>query len=104
MCGRRVRTGGADVRVVTVHVPEPLRELTAGRSELRIEAGDVGEVLARLRADEPLLARRLFRDDGELRGHVNLFVNGRDVRRLEAADRGLSEDAELFIVPSVAGG
>ena len=89
---------------VTVHVPAPLRELTGGRSRIPIEATSVDWVLADLRDCEPLLSDRLFMDGGELRGHVNLFLNGSDVRRLEGERRTIRSDAELFIVPSVAGG
>jgi len=90
--------------VVTIHVPAALRDLAGGRSELRVEAHDVRDAMRRLRDEEPVLSRRVFRDDGEVRGHVNLFLNGRDVRRLSAAECVISADSELSIVPSVAGG
>jgi molybdopterin converting factor small subunit len=90
--------------LVTVHVPSGLRELTAGRSTLEVRAASVTEVLERLRSSEPLLAARLFGDDGSLRGFVNLFLDGTDVRDLPTADARLEADAELAIVPSVAGG
>lgn len=90
--------------LVTVHVPSGLREMTDGRSTLVVRAASVSEVLERLRSSEPLLAARLFADDGSVRGFVNLFLDGVDVRDLSPAGARLEADAELAIVPSVAGG
>ena len=55
---------------------------------------------------ERLFVERLQRyaDDGSVRGYINLFLNGADVRHLDAADRTVSRDSVLSIVPSVAGG
>ena len=62
------------------------------------------QVLNRLRSAEPLLAGRLFADDGSVRGFVNLFLDGVDVRSLGPEGGSIEADAELAIVPSVAGG
>jgi molybdopterin synthase sulfur carrier subunit len=89
---------------VTVHVPAPLRELTGGRARFAVEASTVDEMFTGIRTAEPLLAGRIFDDEGTVRGFVNLFLDGRDVRRLEPESRGIVSDAELSVVPSVAGG
>ena len=54
--------------------------------------------------DEPLLAGHLFADDGRVRGYINLFVNGVDLRLLEPGRRQLPPGSVVTIVPSVAGG
>ena len=99
-----VAAGVSGLPRMTVHVPGPLRELTDGRDRLHFEARTVDEVLERIREMEPLLAGRLFADDGSVRRYINLFLNGSDLRHLETADRTLSHDSVLSIVPSVAGG
>ena len=90
--------------VVTVHVPAALRELTEGCPSLRLEASSIAGALRTLRESEPLLATRLFADDGSIRGFVNLFLDGTDVRALDVDAGVIDSDAELSIVPSVAGG
>ena len=90
--------------IVVVHVPAALRELTGGRATVSVEATTLGEVLSRLRESEPLLSGRLFSDDGSIRGFVNLFLNGVDVRGLGPEATPITTDAHLSIVPSVAGG
>ena len=83
---------------VTVQVPSSLRELTGGREEIRLEAGTVDEVLDQIRDEEPLLAGRLFSDDGRVRGFINVFVNGTELRHLEADRREVSPGSILTIV------
>ena len=89
---------------VTLRVPSPLRELTEGRGTIRFDVDSVDELLDRVRRREPLLAGHLFADDGEVRGYINLFVNGIDLRLLEPGQRRLPPGSVVTIVPSVAGG
>jgi len=91
-------------RSVTVHVPAPLREFTEGRELLVLEADTVDEVLDQIRRTEPLLAGRLFADDGEVRGFINVFVDGTELRHLGIEHREVQPGTVVTIVPSVAGG
>jgi len=93
-------SGGHSVRV---RVPESLRELTAGRAEIELEASTVEEVLAFIRRTEPLLAGRLFAEDGRVRGFINVFVDGVEIRQLRAGQE-VKPGAIFTVVPSVAGG
>jgi molybdopterin converting factor small subunit len=94
----------ADPPTVKVQVPASLRELTGGREEITVEAGTVDEVLDLIRSTEPLLAGHLFADDGRLRGYINVFVDGTELRHLGAGHRDVGAGAVFSIVPSVAGG
>ncbi len=92
------------VHPVIVHVPAALREFTGGRERLELEAATVDEVFDQIRRAEPLLAGRLFADDGQVRGFVNVFVDGTEFRHLQPGHRGVQPGAVVTIVPSVAGG
>ena len=99
------RTARMSDRVpVTIQVPAALRELTGGRAEIEIAARTVEEVLEQLRHDEPMLAGRLFADDGFVRGYINVFVDGTELRHLEEGRREINPGTVFTIVPSVAGG
>lgn len=89
---------------MALRVPSSLRELTDGRTSIGFDVATVDELLDRVRRDEPLLAGHLFADDGQVRGYVNLFVNGVDLRLLEPGQRRLPPGSVVTIVPSVAGG
>jgi molybdopterin converting factor small subunit len=94
----------SDRGLVTVRVPEPLRDFTGGRGQLHLDAGTVDAVLEQIRRTEPLLAGRLFEDDGSVRGFINVFVDGTEIRHLEAGRREVGPGSVVAIVPSVAGG
>lgn len=89
---------------VTLRLPASLRELADGRAEVRVEATSVGEALRGLAGTAPLLASRLLADDGSVRPFVNLYLDGVDVRSLPEGGDRIVDDAEIAVVPSIAGG
>jgi molybdopterin converting factor small subunit len=89
---------------VTVSIPAPLREFTAGAAEIRLDAPTVGAALTRIGADYPGFLGRILTPEGGLRPFVNVFVNADSVKALEGLDTPLPADARVLIVPAVAGG
>jgi molybdopterin synthase sulfur carrier subunit len=89
---------------VTVRVPTTLRTLTGGVSEVAVEGGTVGEVVAALEASYPGFRDRLLDDAGKLRRFVNVFVSDDDVRFLQGLDTPVPAGETVSIVPAVAGG
>jgi molybdopterin converting factor small subunit len=51
----------------------------------------------------PGIAERLV-TEGELRRFVNVYVDGEDVRFQQGLATSVPEDAEVAIIPAVAGG
>jgi len=82
----------------------PLRDLVDGQASILVEAESVDDALASVRGRHPTLAARLLEASGQVRPHVNLFLDGRDVRALAAGEQQIDRAAELVIVPSIAGG
>ncbi len=89
---------------VTIRVPTTLRSLTAGESEVHVEAGTVSSVLEALDQKHPGFSERLLDESGELRRFVNVFVSDDDVRFMDGLDTEVPEGETLSIVPAVAGG
>lgn len=87
-----------------VRIPAPLTAHAGGRTELRLEADTLAEILVSLAKLEPLLASRLLADDGSQRDYVNLFLDGRDIRSIGQEDQQIKPGSVLTIVPSIAGG
>ncbi len=66
------------------------------------EGGTVREVLDRVFADDPLLRGYVLDDQGRLRRHVNVFVDGEPI-----ADRVRLSDAagaEIHVLQALSGG
>jgi sulfur-carrier protein len=98
-------TGSAEV--VTVRLPGVLREDAGGLGEVSVQVGDgcqVRDVLAELARRWPALGRRVLDDTGTLRRHVNVFVDGDDVRSGAGDRTPVGDGAVVHLLPSVAGG
>ena len=89
---------------VLVRIPTPLRALTKGQGDLRVEAGTVKEALDQLEKDFAGLKSRLCEDDGSIRRFVNIYVNDEDIRFLQGTGTSLKTGDEVSIVPAMAGG
>ncbi len=89
---------------VTVRIPTPLRKLTAGQEEVKIEGATVTEVLNNLESAHPGIGERLLDEKGGIRKFVNIYVNDEDVRFLENTDTQLKDGDEVSIIPAIAGG
>ena len=89
---------------VTVRIPTTLRPLSGGASQVQVDGGTLGAVLANLEGAHPGFKDRLFDDDGALRKFVNLFVADDDVRFLQGLDTPVPDGETVSIIPAVAGG
>ncbi len=92
---------------VTVLIPTLLRPYVDGRSEVRLDvtdAGDVSALLDGLGAGRPLLDQRIREETGALRRYMNIYVDGEDVRRLDGLGTAVPPGATVLIIQSVAGG
>jgi molybdopterin converting factor small subunit len=89
---------------VRIHLPASLRSLVGGAAFIDVHAATADEALAGLCETNELLRTRIFSDDGQVRGYVNVFLDGRELRSLNGDDRRTLERSEIMIVPSIAGG
>jgi sulfur-carrier protein len=89
--------------MATIKIPTPLRVYTDGQSQVTVSGATVQEALGDLLVQYPDLEPQIMRD-GELRSFVNLFVGADDIRFLAGTATGIDPDAELRIIPSIAGG
>ncbi|MEO6143558.1 MAG: MoaD/ThiS family protein [Dermatophilaceae bacterium] len=93
---------------VRIILPGVLRELADGVGELVVpvggEATRLRTVLDAAVLTRPQLGARIRDETGALRRHVNVFVDGQDVRRVGGLDSVVGPDAVVHILPSVAGG
>ncbi len=67
------------------------------------DGATVGDLLAALESEYDGLAGELV-VDGELREHLSVLLNGRDVVHQEGLDTPLSEGDAVSVFPPVAGG
>lgn len=89
-----------------VVIPGPLRELAGNRGEVRLEgeARSVGEALGLLWSLCPAVRDRVVTELGEVRPHVNIFVDGECIRFAAGLATPVHPRSEIVILPAVSGG
>jgi len=92
--------------MLTFMIPGPLRELAVNRGEVRIDgnAGSVSDALSLLWKECPALRDRVVTELGELRPHINIFVDGESIRYSGGFATDVRDGAEIFILPALSGG
>ncbi|HEX9367703.1 MAG TPA: ubiquitin-like small modifier protein 1 [Vicinamibacterales bacterium] len=87
-------------------IPGALRELAGGRDEIRVKgaATTIAAALSLLWAQCPGIRDRLITELGEVRPHVNIFVDGEDIRYAGGLDAPVHDGSEIFLLPAISGG
>lgn len=88
----------------TLKIPTPLRYYTAGNAEVPVQGHTVQEAMGSLVAQYPSLQPHLYSPEGKLRAFVNLFVGEDNIKDLQGLNTPLSPEAQLRLIPSIAGG
>jgi molybdopterin synthase sulfur carrier subunit len=92
--------------MITFNIAGFLTDFTAGRSVVNISTApkNVGEALVELWQIYPHLRDRVLTERGQVRMHVNIFLEDENIRRKELLDTPLPENCEITILPAVSGG
>jgi sulfur-carrier protein len=90
---------------VTVRIPTPLRPVTSGQAEVKMEGATVGEVLRKMDAQFQGFGERVLEDDRKnVKRFINVFVNEDSIRDRKDLDTELKPGDTISILPSIAGG
>ena len=91
---------------LTFVIPGPLRELAANHGEVRIDAtaDSVSDALSLLWTRCPGIRDRMVTELGELRPHINIFVDGDSIRYSGGLGAPVRDGAEILILPALSGG
>ena len=69
-----------------------------------VEGETLAEALASLRVDYPRLQHYVLDDQGRVRKHVAVFIDGTLCQREEALEHRLSDDAQVLFLQALSGG
>jgi molybdopterin converting factor small subunit len=90
--------------MATLRIPTPLRVYTNGQSEIPVSGITVSDALSDLVIRHPAIKQHIFKETGELRPFVNLFIGEENISFLDGLKTPLAENDSLRIIPSIAGG
>jgi sulfur-carrier protein len=91
------------------HLPSALRRFARDNEvvELRLPADarmTVGDAFVMLGRNYPAIRQRVLDDQNNIRRHVNVFVNGENVRFAQGGLTQVSNESEVWIYPALSGG
>ena len=92
--------------MLTFVISGPLRELAGNRGEVAIDgaARSVDDALALLWREYPSFRDRVVNELGQLRPHLNVFVDGESIRDTGGFATPVSGSSEIVILPALSGG
>lgn len=72
--------------------------------ETEVAAGTLRTVLAQVFAAQPQARGYVFDEQGHLRRHVTVFIDGRRVRERERLDEVVGASSEVHVMQALTGG
>lgn len=91
------------------HLPSALRRWAGDNEvvEMRLPLdmrSTIGEAIVMLGRDYPGIRQRVLDDQNNIRAHVNVFVDGENVRFTQGGATQVRQDSEVWIYPAISGG
>jgi molybdopterin converting factor small subunit len=83
-----------------VRLRGPLKSRASDCSEHSVEGGTLRELLRALERDQPGLESWILDERGEIRRHINVFVNG----ERGSEDTPVGPDDRVDVLPAISGG
>lgn len=92
--------------MITFNIAGFLTDFTGGQHQISLAdlPATVDDGLARLWECHPGLRDRVVNEKGEVRLHVNIFVNNENIKFQRGLGTPLSEGDEITVLPAVSGG
>ena len=92
--------------MITVNVAGFLTDFTNGQNRIVLDSTPttVGQALNSLWQQYVGLRDRVVNERGQLRAHVNIFLNDENVRHKAMLETELPDTCEITILPAVSGG
>jgi sulfur-carrier protein len=86
--------------MAVVHLRSPLKQQAGNLAEHPVEGETVIELLKGLEAANPAIAGWILDERGEIRRHINVFVNG----ERGDAQTAVGADDRVDVLPAISGG
>jgi molybdopterin converting factor small subunit len=92
--------------MITIEIPRALVGRIDADDVIFLDATceTVGGALAELGVRSPALLDRIVDEQGEVRQHVNIFLDQTSIRSLDGLSTPLREGSTLYLLASVSGG
>jgi molybdopterin converting factor small subunit len=86
--------------VAVLRLREPLKRMAGDRAEHELAAETVGELLEALEREQPEVRGWILDERGELRRHINVYLNGEP----SSPSAAVAEGDRVDVLPAISGG
>jgi len=92
--------------VITIELPPALGAHVDGKTAVVLDEplANVGDALSALGKRSPGALDRMMNERGELRQHVNVFVNDENIRFTGGLASPVPEGSTVFVLAAISGG
>ena len=90
--------------MATVKFTYALERFFPGMKELPAKGKTLREILDEVEATYPRARSYLLDEQGKLRGHVNIFIDGNMINDRTGLTDPFSADSEIYIMQALSGG
>jgi molybdopterin synthase sulfur carrier subunit len=90
--------------MATVKFTYALERFFPGLKELPAKGNTLREILDEVEASYPRARSYLLDEQGSLRGHVNIFIDGTMITDRAGLSDPFSKDSEIYIMQALSGG
>jgi molybdopterin converting factor small subunit len=90
--------------MATVKFTYALEKFFPGIKEIPAKGHTLREVLDEVEAKYPKIQTYLLDDQGKLRNHVNIFIDGSLISDRSGLSDAFSPDSEIYIIQALSGG
>ena len=88
----------------SLRVPALMKFYVNDQTEIPLQGSTISAVLTDLVESYPAIRAHIFDKDGNLRRHINLFVNDANIRDLQGQETPLQDNDRIILLPSISGG
>jgi molybdopterin converting factor small subunit len=92
--------------MITIELPRALGVTLKNGTAVRITGSPatVRETLAELGRHSPAALDRVMDERGELRQHVNVFINEENIRFIDGLDSAVPDGSTVYVLAAISGG
>ena len=87
-----------------IYISSTLRSFFERRTEIEVSGDTIRKILSNLIDEYPDAKKGLYDENGNLREFIRIFVGDEDRTEPAYLDAVIPEDAEVLLLPSIAGG
>ena len=90
--------------MIILRIPAMMKYYSENQSEIIVNGATISDVLEDIINRYPALKFHIFDHKGNVRRHINLFLNGNNIKDLDGLNTQLTENDKIILLPSISGG